>query len=81
MVYLYVVYPHVLYLHVVCIHVVYLYEVYLHVVYIISECMSACGLQADSSPPSMTDGGMVYSSEKCLNRPAETSTSVTDAMW
>ncbi|KAL3147560.1 hypothetical protein ABBQ38_014613 [Trebouxia sp. C0009 RCD-2024] len=37
--------------------------------------------QADSSPPTIAAGGMVYSSEKCLNRTAEASTSVTDAMW
>ena len=47
----------------------------------ICTCTKACGAQADSSPPTMTDGGMVYSSEKCLNHTAESSTSVTDAMW
>lgn len=29
----------------------------------------------------MIDGGMVYSSEKCLERTAKASMSVTDAMW
>ena len=38
-------------------------------------------LQADSTPPAMTAGGMVYSSDKCLNHTAESRTTVTDAMW
>ena len=44
-------------------------------------CEGMCGIQADSTPPAMTDGGMVYSSEKCLNHTAESTTSVTDFMW
>lgn len=47
------------------------------------HCISttACALQADSTPPAIVAGGMVYSSEKCLNHTAESTTDVTNAMW
>ncbi|DBA77690.1 TPA: hypothetical protein ACH3X2_008392 [Trebouxia sp. C0005] len=38
-------------------------------------------VKADSTPPAMIAGGMVYSSEKCLNHTAESTTDVTNAMW
>lgn len=49
----------------------------------IMHCIAttACALQADSTPPAMVAGGMVYSSDKCLNHTAESTTDVTDAMW
>ena len=38
-------------------------------------------VQADSTPPAMSAGGMVYSSDKCLNHTAESTTHDTDSMW
>ena len=38
-------------------------------------------VQADSTPPAMAAGGMVYSSDKCQNHTAESTTAVTDTMW